>query len=79
MASYNGLAKVVVMLIERGVAINAQGGLYGNALQAASWRGHEKVGEMLVDEGRTSTLTLLELSVLGEKREDSIEHFVRER
>ncbi len=31
--------------------INAQGGLYGNALHAASWGGHEKVVQMLLDQG----------------------------
>ena len=31
--------------------VNAQGGLYGNALQAASVRGHEKVAQMLMDAG----------------------------
>ncbi len=31
--------------------INAQGGRYGNALQAASYRGHEKVMQMLLDKG----------------------------
>ena len=31
--------------------INAQGGEYGNALQAASYRGHEKVVQILLDKG----------------------------
>ncbi len=31
--------------------INAQGGQYGNALQAASYGGHEKVVQMLLDKG----------------------------
>ncbi|KAJ5155715.1 hypothetical protein N7492_008518 [Penicillium capsulatum] len=31
--------------------VNAQGGLFGNALQAASNRGHDKVVEMLLDRG----------------------------
>ena len=33
------------------IDINAQGGHYGNALQAASGNGHEKVVQMLVDAG----------------------------
>src|SRR5271155_2404934 len=31
--------------------VNAQGGYYGNALQAASYRGHEQVVQMLLDKG----------------------------
>ncbi|KAL4793151.1 hypothetical protein BDV19DRAFT_231391 [Aspergillus venezuelensis] len=31
--------------------INAQGGRYGNALQAASFRGHEKMVQILLDQG----------------------------
>jgi hypothetical protein len=34
-----------------GADINAQGGLYGNALQAASYGGDEKVVQMLLDAG----------------------------
>ena len=32
-------------------SINAQGGEYGNALQAASWRGHDKIVELLLEQG----------------------------
>ena len=39
------------MLIEGGADVNAQGGLYGNALQAASERGPEKVVSMLIEGG----------------------------
>ncbi|KAJ5757468.1 uncharacterized protein N7511_006162 [Penicillium nucicola] len=31
--------------------VNAQGGYFGNALQAASWKGHEEVVLMLLDHG----------------------------
>jgi ankyrin repeat protein len=31
--------------------VNAQGGLFGNALQAASLKGHETVVQMLLDKG----------------------------
>jgi hypothetical protein len=31
---------VVQMLLDKGAEVNAQGGFYGNALQAASRRGH---------------------------------------
>ena len=39
------------MLLDKGVDVNAQGGRFGNALQAASERGHEKVVTMLLDKG----------------------------
>jgi hypothetical protein len=41
--SYRGFDMVVQMLLDRGVDVNAQGGFYGNALQAASARGHDTV------------------------------------
>ncbi|KAF2025942.1 ankyrin, partial [Setomelanomma holmii] len=40
---------VVHLLVEEGADVNAQGGHYGNALQAASVRGHEAVARLLVD------------------------------
>ncbi|KAF7509147.1 hypothetical protein GJ744_008374 [Endocarpon pusillum] len=39
------------MLLAKDVEVNAQGGDYGNALQTASIRGHEKVVEMLLAKG----------------------------
>lgn len=39
------------MLIEHGVDINAQGGIYSNALRAASLGDHEEVMQMLLDWG----------------------------
>jgi ankyrin repeat protein len=42
---------VVKLLLNKGADINAQGGFYGNALQAASFRGHNQVMKMLRDEG----------------------------
>jgi ankyrin repeat protein len=39
------------MLIDAGADVNAQGGSYGNALQAASGEGHKKVVKMLIDAG----------------------------
>jgi ankyrin repeat protein len=38
-------------LLDKGADVNAQGGLYGNALQAASSRGHETVVRLLLDKG----------------------------
>jgi ankyrin repeat protein len=43
--------QVVKMLIDKGAEVNAQGGRYGNALQAASFRGYEAVVKMLLDKG----------------------------
>jgi hypothetical protein len=42
---------VVQMLMDAAADVNAQGGYFGNALQAASVRGHEKVEQMLMDIG----------------------------
>jgi ankyrin repeat domain-containing protein 50 len=36
---------------ERKDLVNAQGGAYGNALQAASFKGHDKIVRMLIDAG----------------------------
>jgi hypothetical protein len=37
------------MLLDKGADVNAQGGFYGNALQAASGGGHEKIVQMLAE------------------------------
>jgi ankyrin repeat protein len=50
-ASEYGHEKVMQILVDVGADINAQGGVYGNALCAASVGGHEKVVQMLVDVG----------------------------
>jgi len=42
---------MVEILMERGADVNAQGGRHGNALQAASHRGHGKVVELLMERG----------------------------
>lgn len=39
------------MLMDAGAEVNAQGGYFGNALQGASYRGHEKVIRILVNAG----------------------------
>jgi ankyrin repeat protein len=39
------------MLLEKGADVNAQGGRYGNALQAASSGGHKEVAQMLLEKG----------------------------
>lgn len=51
------------MLLDKGAEVNAQGGQYGNALQAASSRGHEKIVRMLLGNGadmEMSTLTTVD-------------------
>lgn len=48
-ASLTGLPVSVKMLIEKGANVNAQGGICGNALQAASYRGFEDVVQILLD------------------------------
>jgi hypothetical protein len=37
------------MLLGRGADVNAQGGHYSNALQAASFGGHQEVVQILLD------------------------------
>lgn len=39
------------MLLDRGADTNAQGGAYGNALQAAPLGGNERVIQMLLERG----------------------------
>jgi hypothetical protein len=41
----------VRLLLDKGADVNAQGGVFGNALQAASSRGHEVVVRLLLDKG----------------------------
>ncbi|KAF2647015.1 hypothetical protein K491DRAFT_615416, partial [Lophiostoma macrostomum CBS 122681] len=43
--------QVAKLLLDKGADVNAQGGLYGNALQAASIKGHEQVVKLLLDKG----------------------------
>lgn len=50
-ASLAGLFRSVKMLIEGSVNVNAQGGYYGNALQAAAFSGHIDVVGLLLDSG----------------------------
>jgi ankyrin repeat protein len=46
---YYELAQIV--LLEKGADVNAQGGWYGSALQAASTRGHEAIVSLLLEKG----------------------------
>ena len=42
---------MIQMLLDKGAEVNARGGKYGNALQAASQGGHKKVIQILLDKG----------------------------
>ncbi|PWO15022.1 hypothetical protein PtrARCrB10_12117, partial [Pyrenophora tritici-repentis] len=42
---------IVKLLLNKGADVNAQGGEYGNALQAASAGGHEAIVKLLLDKG----------------------------
>lgn len=46
-----GLAEPARDLIGKGVDINAQGGVYGNALLAASTQGHRETVKLLLEKG----------------------------
>jgi ankyrin repeat protein len=47
----SGLSTITRLLLDKSADVNAQGGVYGNALQAASYGGHEQVVEMLLNRG----------------------------
>jgi ankyrin repeat protein len=42
---------MVKLLLDKGADINAQGGNYRDALQAASSGGHEQIAQLLLDKG----------------------------
>ncbi|KAH9876213.1 hypothetical protein J1614_004092, partial [Plenodomus biglobosus] len=44
-----GLSTIATLLLDRGAEVNVQGGFWGNALQAASYQGHEQIVKMLLD------------------------------
>ncbi|KAI0603596.1 Ank-2 multi-domain protein, partial [Pyrenophora tritici-repentis] len=46
-----GFRTITRLLLDAGADVNAQGGRFGNALQAASLRGHEQVVKTLLDKG----------------------------
>ncbi|KAH7150858.1 hypothetical protein DER46DRAFT_400008 [Fusarium sp. MPI-SDFR-AT-0072] len=50
-ACLGGLVEAARNLITEGADVNAQGGKYGNALQAASCRGHQEVVQLLLGNG----------------------------
>ncbi|KAF2823360.1 hypothetical protein CC86DRAFT_396160 [Ophiobolus disseminans] len=50
-AALLGLSTITRLLLEKGANVDAQGGGYGNALQAASEGGHEQIVKTLLDKG----------------------------
>ncbi|RYN60627.1 hypothetical protein AA0117_g13049 [Alternaria alternata] len=50
-AALLGFGTVTRLLLDKDADVNAQGGEYGNALQAASEGGHEQIVKMLLDKG----------------------------
>jgi ankyrin repeat protein len=46
-----GLVGPARNIIQNGADVNAQGGSYGNALQAASFKGYQEIIELLLDKG----------------------------
>ena len=50
-ASLADLQRTAQALTEQGAIINAQGGIYGNALQAASGGGYKEIVQLLLEKG----------------------------
>ena len=46
-----GISGVCKMLLNKGVDVNEEGGLWGNALSAASLKGHEEIVRLLLEKG----------------------------
>jgi hypothetical protein len=49
--SLEGMTETTRLLLEKGANVNAQGGLYDNALQAASFGGHLAIVKLLLEKG----------------------------
>ena len=50
-AAVAGIEDLSYYLLEKGAEVNAQGGYYGNALQAASYGGHVAIVKVLLEKG----------------------------
>jgi ankyrin repeat protein len=51
-----GYKQIVELLLVKGANVNAQGGDYGNALQAASAEGHKQIAELLLAKGAEDSI-----------------------
>lgn len=51
MACLHGHKGDVGLLVHEGADVNAQGGEYGNALQAACYHGRKRIAELLIQKG----------------------------
>lgn len=56
-------------LIDSGEDVNAQGGEYGNALQAASTKGHQEIVQLLLDKGADITRRVANMGMLYRQRQ----------
>lgn len=50
-AAFGGLQEVLTLLLDKGADVNAQGGHFGNALQANFHRGHLQVTKTSIRKG----------------------------
>jgi ankyrin repeat protein len=50
-ASSRGNLSILEILLSRGANVNAQGREHGDVLQAASYQGHEKIVDLLLNKG----------------------------
>ncbi|KAM0449404.1 hypothetical protein ACHAO4_007753 [Trichoderma viride] len=51
MLAFHGYSRLTKALLDKKVNINAQAGVYGNALQAAAAKGNTEIAELLIKEG----------------------------
>jgi ankyrin repeat protein len=56
---------VVQLLLDKGADVSAQGGLYGNALRAASSKGKLEVVQLLLDKGADVNAQTLQAASRG--------------
>jgi len=61
--SCEGYEQVVRLLLEKGTYVNAQGGYFGSALQAGSYRAHEQVIRLLLGKGSRCQCSSVGLAV----------------
>lgn len=72
-AAYRGNKSMAEFLLEHRADFHAQGGRYGNALQAAEEGGSDKIVKLLLDHGAKQTerpITIISLESLKEEAEE---------